>query len=283
MSSDATDSATSQPSGTEWARWAAPWDGVSAKLEHAWRHFNLLGVNAQQFVRLAPITMETHAAPERGPNWLRIDASVRHPGTPISLMLGDFLHNLRCALDHSLTALDPKAGRRTNFPTSVTEAEFNNWAQGWRDAGGTEEVIQAIRQHQPFLAPLDKNPEDFVLRIVSRLNNADKHRLLNVTPIGISDEKPPNLKLTSNVRVVNYEWVLNPGPLNDHETALFAELAEPVDTPGISVGLEGTIPIAVSVDNYSDVVVLGAKLHEAVVKACHALRAEFLPGRPVGH
>jgi hypothetical protein len=184
MSDDATTTSDAVP---EWARWPTPWHGVSAKLEHAWRHLNLMGVNTQEFIRRPPIQMETVAAPERGPNWLRCELKVTQPGTPISLMLGDFLHNLRCALDHSLTAIDPKAGRRTNFPASLTEAEFEKWAEAWRESGGSEEPIRAIRARQPFLAADGRDPEDFVLRIVARLNNADKHRLLNLTPVGLSD------------------------------------------------------------------------------------------------
>lgn len=227
---------------------------------------------------MGPITMGTFAAADRGPNWLRMELNVKHPGNPIALMLGDFLHNLRCALDHSLTALDPKAARRVNFPVCSVEADFKQWARAWKKAGGTDEVIQSVRNQQPFLAPPDMNPEDYVLRIVARLNNTDKHRLLNLTPIGLSDEKPPNLKILSNVPVINYEWVLTPGPLEDHQIALFVEIDRPVNSAGVSVSVEGTIPIAVSVDDYSDLVSLGARLHEAVTKTCVELRRDSLAG-----
>jgi hypothetical protein len=89
----------------------------------------------------------------------------------------------------------PKAARRANFPVCPVEADFKQWARAWKKAGGTAEVIQSVRNQQPFLAPPDLNGEDYVLRIVVRLNNTDKHRLLNLTPIGLSDEKPPNLKI----------------------------------------------------------------------------------------
>jgi hypothetical protein len=79
------------------------------------------------------------------------------------------------------------------------------------------------------------------------------------------------------VPVVNYEWVLTPGPLEDHETALFVEIDRAVKSAGVSVSVEGTIPIAVSVDGYSDIVNLGARLHEAVT-ACAKLRGDALGG-----
>lgn len=96
----------------EWATWDPPWDGVSAKFAHACWQFATLAVNTKQFIKRPPITVVTAAAPERGPNWLQMELDVQHPGTVIALWFGDFLHNLRCALDHSLTAIDPRAGKR---------------------------------------------------------------------------------------------------------------------------------------------------------------------------
>ena len=262
---------------SDWASWPPPWDGVSAKLEHAWRHFNLLAENTWNFIHQPPVTVETIAAPERGPNWLRCELHVTHPGKPISLMLGDFLHNLRCALDHSLTAIDPKAGRREVFPTSLTEADFDNWAAKWTAAGGSAGALAAIRARQPFHASDGKDPEDYVLRIVARLNNVDKHRLLNLTPVGVSDVKPPELKIQSTAAVASYEYLVKHGyPLEEEQTALYIELEVPVQQASVQV--EGTIPIAVSVENYFDLIALGARLHEAVVNNCRDLRRGSLNG-----
>jgi hypothetical protein len=77
---------------------------------------------------------------------------------------------------------------------------------------------------------------------------------------------------------MSHEYVLTPGPLEDHQTALFVQLEVPVTQAGVEI--EGTVPIAVSVERYWDVVALGAELHEAVVRTCRALRRESLTGWP---
>jgi hypothetical protein len=264
-----------------WSSWPAPWDGVSAKLAHAWRHFLLLAQNTTAFVQQHPVRTEIIAAPERGPNWLKCELHVTHPDTSISLMFGDFLHNLRCALDHSLTAIDPRAGRRANFPASLTEADFDNkWAAEWTDAGGSGGSLAAIRENQPFHGTaLGVDPENFVLRIVARLNNADKHRLLNLTPIGLSDEKPAELTATSTAEIVSHEYLLKHGyPLEAQQTALLIELDRPAN--GAQVEIEGTIPIAVSIEHYFDLIELGHRLHKSVVEMCHCLRQGSLAGWP---
>lgn len=271
MLADAIFSGASSEAQDDWASWPPPWDGVSAKLEHAWRHFNLLAESTMTFIHQNPLSFETIAAPERGPNWLRCELHVTHPGNAISLMFGDFLHNLRCALDHSLTAIDPKAGLRANFPACLTEAQFENWAADWTAAGGSDGALAAIRARQPYHAAGGLDPEDYVLRIVARLNNADKHRLLNLTPVGVSDEKPPSLKIQSTTAVASYDYLVKHGyPLEEKQTALYIELEVPVRQASVQV--DGTIPIAVSVDRYFDLVSRGRELHEAVVKTCHALR-----------
>lgn len=264
---------------SDWASWPAPWDGVSAKLEHAWQHFLHLAQKTTAFIQQSPVTTEIMSAPERGPNWLRCDLHANHPDSSISLMFGDFLHNLRCALDHSLTAIDPKAGRDTNFPAALTEADFNNsFAAKWTKAGGSEESLAAIRENQPFHGlALGVDPEDYVLRIVARLNNADKHRLLNLTPIGLSDEKPAELTVTSTAEVVSYEYLLSHGyPLEPQQTALFIEFDRPVNEVPVEIG--GTVPIAVSVEQYFDLIAVGYRLHTAVAKTCDYLRRGSLSG-----
>lgn len=267
------------PMPDDWARWPAPWDGVSAKLEHAWRHFDALATVTMDFVREGPLEFETLPAPERGPNWLKCELRVTHPDESIALMFGDFLHNLRGALDHSLTAIDPKAGRKVNFPACLTEAEFDGWAPKWSRPGGSHGALAEIRRGQPFHAKDGRSPEDNVLRIVARLSNTDKHRLLNLTPIGVSDDMPPELKIKASAAVRSCEYLVHHGqPLEQQQTALLIELDVPISEA--SVEITGTIPIAVSTDSYFDLVALAGQLHKAVANTCRDLRSGALNGWP---
>lgn len=264
----------------DWACWPAPWAGVSAKLVHAMRHSDVLTSIAREFLEQPPIATEMLAAPERGPNWLKCDLHVTHPPDLIPLTLGDFLHNLRCALDHSLTAIDARAGRRLNFPVVDGETEFNKWAADWREAKGGEGPIAAIRARQAFNDDQGRNPLDYDLRIITRLNNADKHRLLTVTSVGTSDEHPPELTVLSNTPVISTEYVLPHGrSLQPRETALYIELDVPVTQPGVKINVEGAFPLGIAViDEYFNVVTLSEGLHAAVVRTCRHLRQGTLDG-----
>ncbi|CAM3377800.1 hypothetical protein MYCO108962_17630 [Mycobacterium colombiense] len=131
-----------------------------------------------------PVRTEVAAAPERGPNWLKCELHVQHPGRLLSLILGDFVNNLRCTLDHSLTAISPRTGRNLNFPVAIAKGDWESWAEKWLKAGVGEGALAAIGADQPYHVAVGQNPEDHRLRILSRLNNADKHRLLQVTRMG---------------------------------------------------------------------------------------------------
>lgn len=265
------------PSIPDWAAWPTPWDSVSAKLEHAWRHFETLKTHALHYLAQNPVRTEVVAAPERGPNWLKCELHVQHPGTLLSLILGDFLNNLRCALDHSLTAINPRAGRNLNFPVAITSGDWDAWTKKWLKAGGQEGALTAIGADQPYRAPIDQNPEDHRLRIISRLNNADKHRLLQVTQIGLSDDIPPDLKVTATTGVRSYEYMLHHGcVLQEQQTALLVELEMPVTKAGFEI--TGSIPTGIAVDNYFNIIELSEGLHKGTVKTCQRLRDGFLDG-----
>lgn len=255
----------------DWTTWPDPWDGVSAKLEHAWRHFEILKAHAIHYLSQNFVRTEVAAAPERGPNWLKCELHVKHPGTLLSLILGDFLNNLRCALDHSLTAINPQAGRNLNFPVAITSGDWEAWAEKWRKAGGQEGALAAIGADQPYRAGVGQDPKDHRLRILSRLNNADKHRLLQVMHVGLSDEIPPNLKIKATTRVRRYEYLLRHGcVLTEQQTALFVELDMPVTKAGFEIS--GSIPTGIAIDDYFNIIELGQGLHRGIVKTCRRLR-----------
>lgn len=258
----------------DWAGWSPPWAGVSAKLVHARRHLTLLYEAFRDFIEQPPITPEFFPATELGPNWLRCEVQVDDPPALIPLILGDCLHNLRCALDHSLTAIDRRAGRRLSFPIAETETEFERFVNDWIEARGGEGALAAIRARQPFTDVQGRDPQDYYLRILSRLSNEDKHRVLNLVSVGVSDEYAPRISGRSEATVVNLRYVLPTGRgLRQRETALYIELDVPLRTPGLKVELECRFPLSLAVDGkYFNIVNLGDGLHDAVVQTCSTLR-----------
>jgi hypothetical protein len=115
------------------------------------------------------------------------------PNAMIAVMLGDFVHNLRSALDHAVVACSvPRFQKRASFPIAYK----NIWA---RDASGdylirddegresfaraieglTSEARKVILRAQPYMAGSGGEHADRdIIGVLSRLENADKHRQL---------------------------------------------------------------------------------------------------------
>jgi hypothetical protein len=105
--------------------------------------------------------------------------------------VGEIIHNLRSSLDHLVyeaSGIDPKTGNpytRTEFPIYNDEGEFDRNAP--RKMRGLNAATEAfITRDQPFkfpLSPGDVHP----LWALHELNNADKHRLLNLMFVDVHE------------------------------------------------------------------------------------------------
>ncbi|MBI4338702.1 MAG: hypothetical protein HY680_01970 [Chloroflexi bacterium] len=121
------------------------------------------------------------------------------PDPMIAVMLGDFVHNLRTALDHIIVACVPKERRKSaSFPIVLEDI----WA---RDKEGSLMVKYAKRrdEFETAIDGLAPNARAFVIKmqpcsfgdlsnlitlgIISRLENADKHRQLITLGCGGKD------------------------------------------------------------------------------------------------
>ncbi len=102
--------------------------------------------------------------------------------TEAALLLGDFIHNLRAALDHAVWAITP-AHIQEKRPTEVafglrsTEQSYAKWAKVRRDWYGPE-VFEVFKSSQPFNAVGTGTLHP--LHILQFLSNTDKHQLLNI-------------------------------------------------------------------------------------------------------
>jgi hypothetical protein len=102
-----------------------------------------------------------------------------------ALMIGDFFHNLRSALDHLVytIAVDvtgqnpPPRARKWSFPVSRDCPDFTEkrWRVDPQNVLG-DTVWTAIERVQPCHRPHPELPP--LLRLLEEFDNADKHRLL---------------------------------------------------------------------------------------------------------
>jgi len=118
-----------------------------------------------------------------------------------TLMVGDCVHNLRCALDHLVYAIavhesekEPPPDERTlMFP--ITDTPENFIANDFRIASLSDPVKRAIEGVQPFKRPHTALPP--ILGLIRDYDNVDKHRLLRMANASIG-EGDITLEGTSN-------------------------------------------------------------------------------------
>lgn len=104
----------------------------------------------------------------------------------LPLIIGDYVHNLRSALDHlakQLAALDKKTNiyRQLSFPIFATQ-------RGWKDKGISkikpfvcDKAFEAVKREQPYHAlEFGKDPLKRILWVLQELDDIDKHRVIVV-------------------------------------------------------------------------------------------------------
>jgi hypothetical protein len=149
------------------------------RLERAQKHLEDLAATYQEFDRQHPYHVVDDLDADTGDylGRLRID-----PGMPaeLSLIIGDFVHSTRAALDNMIWLLrdrsvsDPRILKRVAFKvadTSLPDPEhdwqsFQGQAAAWISAG----VLDEMYRFQPHVTHRDE------LTILEALWNGDKHR-----------------------------------------------------------------------------------------------------------
>src|SRR5665213_1563927 len=118
----------------------------------------------------------------------RNSSLVPHPPEPLNPMLplaiGDYIHNLRSALDHMVFQLallngsGEDSARKTAFPIYLTPQTFGNFADRRVAPFISSSALAEIEKLQPYAT--GNAGEGDVLWILSQLDIIDKHRVLVV-------------------------------------------------------------------------------------------------------
>lgn len=113
----------------------------------------------------------------------------KHPDPMIAVMFGDFIHNLRSALDWVIVACSPRKHRyKAGFPILLKDVFAKdvdgNFVFGDTERKNLETCLQGLcpeaRAYVTELQPyhMVANTHRAILGLISRLENADKHREL---------------------------------------------------------------------------------------------------------
>jgi hypothetical protein len=193
--------------------------GVFAKLERASEHIAALDHEVREFQAANPIT--TFAEFESGTTFL-VKVRVREtPDLRWGVVLGDAIHNIRCALDHAVWELVQR-NVRAGFKTQPTEAQQRRItypiAYKRKDFINSEAVrflttrqAAFIRRFQPYLRPW---PEATPFGELGWLSNTDKHRIVHGTHVALESWMDFKLRVRSNLspgRVIAFEPLIGAG------------------------------------------------------------------------
>jgi hypothetical protein len=159
-----------------------PLDKVRLKLDWAQEHLTALNRELGDFLDLKPyrIDPEPPSPPrESGKHVIGTYRIAHEPPVRLSLILGDYVHNLRSTLDHLFWQLliNPRPNERSQFPIFWDRSPGSLGRLDGELAKVRPEVGAVIKDLQPYQRwPAYRQHK---LWIISRLDNIDKH----ATPI----------------------------------------------------------------------------------------------------
>lgn len=153
--------------------------GPALKMQRALRHLEETEQQIMDYLQSDPyqISVET----DRNTSSYIVTASHTPPPDGIALSFGDFLHNLRSALDHlARMMVEENGGRPFDGPGGTTFPVLPRAKSGLLDIRGgvslpRREILQRV---QPF--HLGGEYEKHPLWKLNELNNIDKHRVIHV-------------------------------------------------------------------------------------------------------
>jgi len=169
---------------------AASLEGSYAKLRRAREHLDALHEAGQAFMDGEPYKVTS----QREGEWEVAYVEVRwEPPIELSTVFGDFLQNLRSALDHlmwQLVTLDGGTpGGATSFPIFEKPEDFEGKRGRDRMHGLSTAHQNALRQLQPY--PGHDSVRSRALEFVNFYARVDRHRVIHPAFIGPAREDVP--------------------------------------------------------------------------------------------
>ncbi|MCH8993731.1 MAG: hypothetical protein IH959_02040 [Chloroflexi bacterium] len=160
-------------------------DSPRLKLERAGEYLRAINWEFARFIALDPWELLPEPLTDEGLPAFRVKIKHEIPDR-LSLLIGDFVYNLRSSLDHLVWALlthPPDRPEQVQFPIFDDEQRFRERAPRMIGALG-KEVQDVIEWMQPYHRRSD---HDFsLLLLLQRMSNIDKHRQIPLASAGIS-------------------------------------------------------------------------------------------------
>lgn len=227
---------------------AASLDGPFAKIDRAKEHLALLDEETAAFFEGQPIELLGQFEPDTSEYVFRAKV-LREPPARLGVIVGDFAHNLRSALEHLTYQLVLLAenealwSRCHQFPTLATSrADFAGQAP--RNLAGIDpNHIATIERAQPYNA---SDPDAHVLAILNWLTREDKHKLVHPTVGFIRPDRQPNLRFTANhdAGAIRQRWIARSRRVQDGADVVRIKLAPLGTKPEMQ--MHGQLPLDIA-------------------------------------
>lgn len=205
-------------------------DGVALKIERARSHLHAINHALEEFIKTAFDECSSYCEVNTGKNVLAL-GKIRHPEPGLAVVIGDFLHNARGALDHLAyqVVMNPRDEGGPKAPEDKIMFQICDLPDSfertkWKVRGAAPGALAVIERLQPY------NRGQPYLWLLHELNNWDKHRLTHAvenTLIEVNCMHPERLDVFE-IRV--------PGELED-DAILARWKATPGPDPDVDVGL----------------------------------------------
>jgi len=162
-------------------------EGVELKIGWAQKHLDAIDATIGSYFAEEPYMRVREYDPQHGQRLAGI-RMLKTPPTNLALMIGDYLHNIRSALDHLAWQLVIASGRE---PTSRTEFPIYKDASIYEERTSgiaikpfvTEDIRTLVESTQPYHRGNDARTHP--LWTMHCLSNIDKHRTLHTASIWI--------------------------------------------------------------------------------------------------
>lgn len=220
---------------------AALLESCHAKLARADDHLQTLYRETDRWGDTNPITVTRDHNADGSEHLFRLRLTTQPDLWRWAVILGDALHNLRGALDHTVYGLaiaqtgkdPPDDDAKLAFPICSEPRFFER--QRFRIASLNDATQAAVERAQPYNR-LEPGKWFSPLWFLSQLHDIDKHRLAHLTPTAV---RPNNLVIEANPGTFEAFW--NNGPLVDGAPLLRVRLTEP--NPNMKVNLNATASV----------------------------------------
>jgi hypothetical protein len=211
------------------------------KVDRAEHHLNEIEDKLGKYAELHPYEHFRGPALKWKPHvWRYMLRITEQPNPMIAVIVGEFLYDLRSALDHIAVAMAPLGRRRSaSFPIFLKDPfRQDRWGKYVDDkarasfesstCGMASDALTILKEAQPYNGP---TPDQAALYLLSSLENADKHRNLVTLTSGIQDavtrvtarktelfQSPPGLR-EDGAEIATFSWqkTWNPAELTEAE------------------------------------------------------------------